>query len=208
VRDVVIVANARTESIVLWNPAAERLFGYSTEEALRTPLHMLVPEDLRAKHRAGLARYEETGGGPLIDASVPLELKGLRKNGSTVDVELTLSPIDSINGEDIGRHVLAIIRDLNERRQAEQFRQQLSEAEMRRRQALEINDKVLQGVVTSRLALDLGHLEQATDLLERTVTMVRGLMAELLGATGGSVRPGDLRRESPATLTEGPHEHG
>lgn len=119
VRDAVVVADAGDGRIVLWNPAAEALFGYSTAEALCLTVDALVPERLRARHRAGRTRYAATGHGRIIDASTPLELPALRKTGEECLVELTLSPIDDAGDR---RFVLAIIRDVTERqrREAEQ----------------------------------------------------------------------------------------
>ncbi len=57
VRDAVIVADAATGTIVLWNPAAETLFGYTAAEVVGRSIELLVPERLRARHREGLARY-------------------------------------------------------------------------------------------------------------------------------------------------------
>jgi PAS domain S-box-containing protein len=64
IRDAVIVADAQTQQIVLWNSAAARMFGYSSSEALKLRVEALVPESLRAQHRAGMARYAQTGHGP------------------------------------------------------------------------------------------------------------------------------------------------
>src|SRR5918997_2189092 len=80
-RDAVIVADAQTGRIVLWNPAATEIFGYSVSEALEMDVEELVPERLRERHRAGLARYRETGHGPYIDSSELLELPAVRKAG-------------------------------------------------------------------------------------------------------------------------------
>jgi PAS domain S-box-containing protein len=117
VRDAVIVADARTQCIVLWNPAAERMFGYSTFEAFGMGVEALVPEPLKARHRAGIARYGETGSGPYIDSDAPLDLPAVRKDGREIRVELSLSPIGPAEGG--GRFVLAIIRDATERKSAE-----------------------------------------------------------------------------------------
>jgi PAS domain S-box-containing protein len=66
-RDAVIVADAASGRIVLWNPAAERLFGYAADEALNMPVEVLVPEGFKGRHRAGLAAYAATGHGLIID---------------------------------------------------------------------------------------------------------------------------------------------
>ncbi len=68
VRDAVIVADAHTGRIVLWNQAATEVFGYSVTEALEMNVEELVPERLRELHRSGLARYRESGHGTYIDS--------------------------------------------------------------------------------------------------------------------------------------------
>src|SRR5687768_9763627 len=55
IRDAVIVADAETGRIVLWNPAAEAIFGYSSGEALELCVEDLVPARLKERHKAGLS---------------------------------------------------------------------------------------------------------------------------------------------------------
>ena len=117
IRDAVVVGNAETGRIVLWNPAAEELFGIPMHEAVGQPLEMLVPEPLRERHRAGLVRFWETGSGALLDAGQPVELPALRASGERLTIELTLSPVAANAAP--GRFVLAIIRDATTRKQAE-----------------------------------------------------------------------------------------
>ena len=58
-----VVAMDHRGAVVEWNPAAERTFGYTAEEALgREMAELIVPPHLRAAHRAGLARYVAGGG--------------------------------------------------------------------------------------------------------------------------------------------------
>ena len=119
IRDAIIVAEARSQRIVLWNPTATKIFGYSTSEALELRIEELVPAHLKVQHRAGIARYAETGHGTYIDSDVPLELPALRKSGEEIYVELSLSPIEPEYGADgDGRFVLAIVRDITERKRA------------------------------------------------------------------------------------------
>ncbi len=74
VRDAVVVANAASGQIVLWNPAAEKMFGYSVAEAAGLSVEVLVPEHLKSGHRAGLARYLLTGHGAILDAGTVVEV--------------------------------------------------------------------------------------------------------------------------------------
>jgi PAS domain S-box-containing protein len=120
VRDAVVVADARTGRIVLWNSAATKIFGYSSSEALEHSWTVIVPERLKAQCEAGMARYRDTGHGPYIDSHVAVELPAVRKDSEEITVEISLSPINpSHNAEDRGHLVLAIIRDVTERKQAE-----------------------------------------------------------------------------------------
>src|SRR5918998_1762724 len=127
IRDAVIVADTKTQRIVLWNPAAEKMFGYSTSEALELRVEVLVPENLKDDHRAGIPRYAETGHGPYVDSDAPLDLPAVRKDGEEIRVELSLSPIGPVDGAEDGRHfVLAIIRDFTRRKRDEEAIRQLN----------------------------------------------------------------------------------
>ena len=121
VRDGVIVADAKTQRIVLWNPAATGIFGYSPSEALGgMRVEDLVPERFKAQHRAGMARYLETGRGRYLDANRLLDLPALAKTGEEIRVEFSLSPIGLKDGNG-GAYVLAIVRDVTMRNRAEEY---------------------------------------------------------------------------------------
>lgn len=122
IQDAVIVADANTQRIVLWNAAAARMFGYSASEALKLRVEELVPEPLKAAHRTGITRYARTGQGRYIGSDAPLDLPAVRKSGEEINVELSLSPIRPVHDADSGeaRFVLAIIRDVTKRKEAEE----------------------------------------------------------------------------------------
>src|SRR5918992_54809 len=84
IRDAVIVGDASTGRIVLWNPAAEALFGYTAEEAVGMSIEALIPEKLRARHQAGLACYNRSGVGSIIGSDVPVALPALRKDRTEI----------------------------------------------------------------------------------------------------------------------------
>ena len=110
VRDAIIVAEASSGRIVLWNPAATKVFGYSSSEALGLRVEALIPERLKAQHRAGITRYRETGHGYYIDSDESLDLPALRKTGEEIRIEMTLSPISPVHGgSEDEPFVLAII---------------------------------------------------------------------------------------------------
>jgi PAS domain S-box-containing protein len=125
VRDAVIVAEAATGRIVLWNPAATEIFGYPASEALEMNVENLVPARLRDRHRAGLASYRETGHGTYIDSPSLLELPAVRKSGEEICIEMSLSAIEPVGGKAANgggqeRYALAIIREVTDRKRAEE----------------------------------------------------------------------------------------
>ena len=121
-RDAVVVADAHTGRIVVWNAAATRVFGYSSSQVLGHSWTVIVPERLKAECEAGMARYRITGHGPYIDFHTVLELPAVRKDGAEITIEIVLSSIELIEGlgEAGGRLVLAIIRDVTERKEADE----------------------------------------------------------------------------------------
>src|ERR687890_860256 len=128
IRDGVIVADAKTQRIVLWNAAAAKMLGYSASEALKLRVEELVPESLKDAHRVGITRYARTGHGRYIDADAPLDLPAVRKNGQEINIQLSLSPVRPVHDTDDGeaQFVLAIIRDVTERKKAEEAVKQLN----------------------------------------------------------------------------------
>jgi PAS domain S-box-containing protein len=121
VRDAVIVAEADSGRVVLWNPAATRVFGYPSHEALGMLVEELVPEYLKGRHRVGLARYGETGRGTYVESEEFLDLPAIKKDGEEIRVELSLNPIDLENSAGVGgRYVLAVVRDATRRKRTEE----------------------------------------------------------------------------------------
>src|SRR5215211_4182271 len=115
--EAVIVGDADSGRIVLWNPAAEALFGYPAAEAVGMLLEVLVPDRLKDQHRAGLARFRAGGRGAVIEGGRAIELPALHKTGEEIFVELSLSPIERATVG--GRLVLALIRDITSRKRLE-----------------------------------------------------------------------------------------
>jgi len=102
-------------AITFWNPASESMFGYSKEEAIGKNLHLLlVSEHDRSAHLAAFPEFLRTGRGKAIGRTI--ELKGRRKDGQELFLDLSLSGI-SLNGE---WHAIGIIRDTCERKRAAQ----------------------------------------------------------------------------------------
>ena len=101
-------------SVTYWNKAAERMFGYSTDDMLGKEMHtLLVPMDYREASTRGLNAFAESGQGAAVDQT--LELTALRRDGSEFPVELSVSSV-RLQGE---WHAIGIVRDISERKRAE-----------------------------------------------------------------------------------------
>jgi PAS domain S-box-containing protein len=103
----------RDGTIVLLNAAAEAMFGYQREELLGQLIEILVPESLRHRHNDHRDRYAEHA--TTRPMGIGLELFARRKNGAEFPVEISLSPIRSADGS----RVMAIVRDITDRKQAQ-----------------------------------------------------------------------------------------
>ncbi|MBI5750108.1 MAG: PAS domain S-box protein [Nitrospinae bacterium] len=111
--DAIVSVNDARE-IVQWNESASKVFGYSKDEIMGKLIDTIVPEEYQDRHIKGFKRYIETGEGKIIGKTA--ELKGLRKDGFIVHVELSLSVLRA--GESY--IFTGIIRDLTERKRVEQ----------------------------------------------------------------------------------------
>jgi PAS domain S-box-containing protein len=118
--DAAVLAD-REGNIMLVNGQTEQLFGYARSELLGTPVERLLPERLRrGSSGSGRAHLLEPSRAGLALAA--LDLYGLRKDGREFPIEIRLSPLNSENGI----VVYASIRDVSERRKAEEQRFRLA----------------------------------------------------------------------------------
>jgi PAS domain S-box-containing protein len=102
--------------ITSWNPAAERLYGYSAAEAIGEHISLLIPTDHKDEEQEILARVRR---GERVET---YETERIRKDGARVDVSLTISPIERPRQGIVGASVIA--RDITEekrRRRAQEF---------------------------------------------------------------------------------------
>jgi len=100
--------------VSFWNPAAEILFGYSTDEIMGMDLHnVIVPQRHYADFQKGFARFAKTGEGPIMGRT--LEMTAQKKDGTEFPVDLSISGI-RIKDQ---WHAVGIIKDITERKQAE-----------------------------------------------------------------------------------------
>ena len=98
--------------ITSWNKGAERLFGYTEEETLGKPVTMLMPPERQNEEPVILARIRR---GERVDH---YETVRQRKDGSLIDISLTVSPIKDAKGQVVGASKIA--RDISERKRAEE----------------------------------------------------------------------------------------
>ena len=143
--DDAILTKDLDAKITSWNPGAERIYGYSAEEAVGKPIAMLVP-----KHRAGEER--EILGRVLAGERVDhYETERVTKDGRTISVSLTVSPIRNEAGVPIS--ACAIARDVTEQQRSRVLAERLQE-------------------MTATLARELTPSRTITCLLEQTAAAI------------------------------------
>ena len=100
-------------TVVAFNPAAEALFGYPVAEAVGADMgELIIPPDLRAGHRRGMAHYLATGEAPILNRR--LEMPARRKDGSEITVELVITRLEGDRPLFTG-----FVRDVTARKAAE-----------------------------------------------------------------------------------------
>lgn len=123
--DAVIFADLKG-IIRVWNTAAERIFGFSKEDALGASLDIIIPEPFRQAHWQGFDRAIADRLTKYVGQSLPT--KAVRADGSTIYVELSFSILLDAAGEALG--ALSMARDITERfEQDRKNRKRLAELE-------------------------------------------------------------------------------
>jgi len=130
--DAIISANNKGE-IISWNQAATKILGFSEEEAVGQWIEIIIPERFHKAHRNGMDRFSKTGEAHAIGKTV--ELAARNKSGDEIPIELSLSTW-MVRNE---RYYTGIIRDIGERKRAEEALRQ-SEKELRGK-SLEMKEK-------------------------------------------------------------------
>jgi PAS domain S-box-containing protein len=110
--DDAIIAKDLNGTIRSWNRSAERIFGYSREEIIGQPVLCLIPDELQHEELEVLERLRR---GERVE---PYESVRRRKDGSLIDVALTMSPIKDRRGTVIAAS--KIVRDITERKRADE----------------------------------------------------------------------------------------
>lgn len=109
--DDAIVSKTLDGIIISWNGAAEQLFGYSSEEAVGKHITLIIPPELYAEEEEIISNLRQ---GKRIEH---YETVRLRKDGTHIEVSLSISPVKDRNGKIIGGAKIA--RDISERREVE-----------------------------------------------------------------------------------------
>ncbi|MFO0754825.1 MAG: PAS domain S-box protein, partial [Thermodesulfovibrionales bacterium] len=132
-----IITITESNIIETFNPAAERIFGYSAGEVIGKNVKILMPEPDRSLHDEYVARYLRTGEKKLI--GIGKELVGLRKDGEIFQMELAVSEV-AIGDR---RIFTGLIRDITERKKAEEA---LRKSEEQVRLLLESTAEAIYGI--------------------------------------------------------------
>lgn len=132
--------------VVEWNPAAERIFGYASQQVIGRELaELIIPPQSRDAHRQGMKEFRGTGEGPVLHKLV--ELTALRADGTEFPAEIYITPIRTQSPSFSG-----FIRDITDRKLAEEERRKL-EAQILHGQKLESL-----GVLAGGVAHDFNNL--------------------------------------------------
>lgn len=110
-----IMFSDREGIIRIWNSGAERMFGFSSDEALGQSLDLIIPENLRGRHWDGYHRVMQSGSSRY--STDLLSAPALRKDGTRLSTEFSMVMVKDDDGAMVG--VAAIIRDVSARWQRE-----------------------------------------------------------------------------------------
>jgi PAS domain S-box-containing protein len=137
---------------------------------------------------------------PTWPATEHVAAQALGLDGRSLVLDLTVAAVNQ--EEDIGDAFVALyLRDARPRLEQEAVAARLGEAHLRRRQALEINDNVVQGLVAASYALDQGEMSTSRAYLDQTLSAARAMMDDLLEPLDGEgLQPGDLVRTTAASI--------
>ena len=112
-QDAILMMDANGR-IAYWNPAAERILGFTCEEAIGKNLHsFIVPQRFHKAHHKALPEFLLSGKGPAIGKT--LDLEAIRKDGIEISVQLSLSTV-KVNNQ---FHAIGIIRDITEQKKTQ-----------------------------------------------------------------------------------------
>lgn len=181
--DGIITVN-EAQSIVLYNQAAEKIFGWSSQQVLGQSLNKLIPGRFQAIHGAHIRRFSETGvtSRRMGDGTV---IYGLRSSGEEFPVDASISQLDTAHG----KLYTVILRDVTERVRAQEERSAFAAAvnaareEEKTRVARELHDELAQSLTALKMDTNWvrDNTRVAPDVVEAKLTdmlaMVDGMVA-------------------------------
>jgi PAS domain S-box-containing protein len=199
--DDAIVSKNLDGIIQSWNAGAERMLGYSAEQAIGRHISLIIPPDRLNEEEEIIRRLRA---GERVDH---YETERIKANGERIAVSLSISPIRSASGEVIGASKIA--RDMSERRRAEDelraLAADLSEADRRKNEFLATLAHELRNplapisnavqLLRHQKQLTPGVVETASELLERQVAQMSRLVDDLLDMSRITRGHIELRRE-------------
>jgi PAS domain S-box-containing protein len=158
-----IVTIDESQRVVLFNPAAEKMFGYSADKVLGQPVTMLIPERFRPRHDEYVRRFFDSG---VLNRPLGRDGEGdvnaLRSSGEEFPVEASISQV-TVDGERVGT---IILRDITERRTSEEARLLL---------AREVDHRAKNALAVAQALVTLTRADNVQDFAEA----VRGRIAAL-----------------------------
>jgi PAS domain S-box-containing protein len=180
-----IISGDVSGNIRAWNSAATALFGFTEDEVIGKPIEIIIPERFRKRHREGMHRV--SSGGPSHVIGKTVELAAIRKNGNEFPVELSLATwfLDDV------RYFTGIIRDISERKQAEQKFRSVTESAI---------DAIISADHTGKI---VSWNNAATRILGYTTEEAVGQQLEIIIPD----RFHDPHREGMARVTSGGESH-
>ncbi|HEX5615338.1 MAG TPA: PAS domain S-box protein [Acidimicrobiia bacterium] len=215
---VLIVDHGGT--ILYANPTLVDLFGYADDELVGRPVEMLVPEGARPAHTNNRRDYVDHPRTRPMGSG--LDLRGRRKDGLEVPVEISLSPVP----DSAPPLVVAIVRDVQERREVAEALTRAQEAlalvEDRERIARDLHDTVIQRLFAVGLSLQgallrttdsdlVDRLERAIDEIDTTIRDIRTAIFALHSRRTAGSGPRDavlaIVHEASRALGFEPHVH-
>ena len=165
--DEAIVSKNLDGVITSWNRGAERVFGYTAEEAVGQPITIVIPQDRQDEERTILTRIRR---GERVDR---FETVRRRQHGSLIVVSLTISPVRNAEGKVVGASKIA--RDITEqKRSQEQIATLAREAEHRSKNLL----ANVQAIVNLSQASDLDDLKKVIEGRIKALANVHSLFVE------------------------------
>jgi PAS domain S-box-containing protein len=172
--------------ITSWNASAERMFGYTAQEAVGSPITIIIPPELHTFEKEILARLRA---GKRIEH---YEAPRLRKDGSAIDVSITISPIRDATGRIIGAS--NVTRDITERKRAEEVMKereisgrllQLQDQE-RRHIARELHDSL--GQLAAGISIGIGVIGRERSKLSESAAGSLTEIAQFIDQLSAEIR--------------------